>query len=576
MKYLIHTFLFVLILGCQSIHYQFINPKLPLSVQQTADEKSKYEAYAKNVMISSQGSETTKAGIEILKQGGNLIDAAVAMSFVISVERPQSTGLGGGGFLLFKKSDQAILEAWDFRERAPQKAHQNMYVDERGNVIPQKSLSGIAAGGIPGLVAGLDKIHREHGKLSWQKILEPAIRLAKQGFAVNTELSTALKFSEKNLAQFPSTKKIFFKGDQVLQQGELLVQTDLAKTLEQIAQAGAAAFYEGPFAAELLKYSKQESGYFSSDDFKKYQVKKRDALRGLFKGYEIYSMPPPSSGGLHILQILNMLQNDQLSANQTESIHLIASAQQSAFADRAEFLGDPDFINVPVAQLLNPKYLEKRRKDIPNNRARKMQEVSASKNNFIEPDHTTHFTLMDQEGNVITSTQTINGYFGSHLVVPNTGVLLNNEMDDFAIKSGVANLFGAVGNDKNNVQPMKTPLSSMSPTILMKNNQPVLALGSPSGTRILTCVASVILNYLEFKMPLYQAVATIRYHHQWTPDVLRVDEPGFPEPIKQKLANMGYQIEKNNLNCRIQAISHEGTTLHGVSDPRGEGLSLGY
>lgn len=576
MKYFFYITLIAFIGGCQSYAPNSQFPELPFAVNQSSEEKIKYEAKAENVMITSQGPETTKAGIEILKLGGNLIDAAIAMSFVISVERPQSTGLGGGGFLLFKKSDQAIPEAWDFRERAPQKAHQNMYLDESGNVIPQKSLSGIAAGGVPGLVAGLEKLHREHGKLSWQKIIQPAIRLAKQGFAVNTELSTALKFSEKNLAQFPSTKKIFFKGDQVLQQGELLVQTDLAKTLEQIAQAGAAAFYEGPFAAELLKYSKQESGYFSSDDFKKYQVKKRDALRGLFKGYEIYSMPPPSSGGLHILQILNMLQNDQLSANQTESIHLIASAQQSAFADRAEFLGDPDFVHIPVEQLLNRKYLEQRRKEIPINRARKMHEVSSSKNNFVVPDHTTHFTLMDQDGNVISSTQTINGYFGSHLVVPNTGVLLNNEMDDFAIKPGVANLFGAVGNDKNSVQPMKTPLSSMSPTIVMKNNQPVLALGSPSGTRILTCVASVILNYLEFNMPLYQAVATIRYHHQWTPDVLRVDEPGFPEPIKQKLANMGYQIEKNNLNCRIQAISREGSTLHGVSDPRGEGLSLGY
>lgn len=533
MKYVFYIFFYFLILGCQSYKPIKNHPELPLATIQSAEEKSKYEAIAENVMISSQGPETTQAGIEIIKLGGNLIDAAVAMSFVISVERPQSTGIGGGGFLLYKKANQTIPEAWDFRERAPLKSHEKMYLDEKGNVVPQKSLSGITAGGIPGLVAGLEKIHREHGKLSWQQIIQPAIRLAKNGFRVNDELANALKSSEKNLRNYPSTKGIFFNGDAILNKGDLLIQSDLAKTLDQIAKNGSKAFYEGQFAQELLSYSQKNNGYFSTDDLKSYQVKKRQAIQGQYKGYDIYSMPPPSSGGLHIIQILNMLQNDQLVFNQPESIHLIAAAQQSAFADRAEFLADPDFVQVPVLQLLNPKYLEKRRNEIPNHRARKMQEVSASKNNFVEPDHTTHFTLMDQAGNVITSTQTINGYFGSHLVIPNTGVILNNEMDDFAIKPGVANLFGAVGNDKNSVQPMKTPLSSMSPTIVMKKNQPVLALGSPSGTRILTCVASVILNYLEFKMPLYQAVATIRYHHQWTPDVLRVDEPGFPESTEQ-------------------------------------------
>lgn len=537
--------------------------------------KEEHEAFGKKYMISTQGRFSTQAGRKMFEQGGNAVDAAVAISFSISVERPQSTGIGGGGFMLIKTPEMKKPISLDFREKAPLKAHSKMYLDSKGNVIKRKSLDGIFAVGTPGLVAGVLEAHRRFGKLPLAKILEPSIKLAEEGFEVYPELDRALKAREKVLASFPASKKIFFKNNKVLQKGDRLIQKDLGKTLRAIAQKGHKGFYRGWVAKNLVATSKKYGGLIQHRDLRKYDVKERLPVEGTYKDYRIFSMAPPSSGGTHVIQILNTVEGDDLGKygpHHDKTIHLVSSAMQQAFADRARYLGDSDFVKVPIKQLTSKEYARKVRSSI-GEKAKKLKSVKAGV--FKEHDETTHFSVTDIDGNVVVSTQTINGWFGSGLVAEGTGIVLNNEMDDFATKVGASNLFGAIGGQNNLVAPMKRPLSSMSPTIVMKNNKPYLALGTPSGTRILTCVTSVILNYLEHALPLYDSVAAVRYHQQWSPDYIRFDEPGVPSQTVKKLNSRGHEVKFKNLGCKIQAISYEGDSLHGVSDPRGQGMSYG-
>jgi len=539
-------------------------------------KRSSYEAFGKKYMVSSQGKYATQAGLDIFELGGNVIDAAAAISFVLSVERPQSTGLGGGGFMLYFGAHSDKPMAIDFREKAPLKAHKNMYLDSAGNVIEKKSLDGIFAAGVPGLVAGIVETHEKYGKLPLKTILRPAIKLAEDGFKIYPELAKALGRRASVLVNYPASKKIFFEKGQVLKEGDHLIQKDLAKTLRSIAANGRNGFYAGWVANAIVKESLRLKGLISHRDLRKYNVKQRTPVVGKYKKYEIYSMAPPSSGGVHILQILNILENDQLGKlgpQHPQSIHLTASAMQAAFADRAKYLGDADFVKVPVAGLISKKYAKEIRSKFSLSKARK--NVIAENPFPYESSETTHFTVMDSAGEVVSSTQTINGYFGSGVVVPGTGIVLNNEMDDFANKVGAKNLFGAIGGDKNLVHAEKRPLSSMSPTIVFRDKTPILALGTPSGTRILTCVAQTILNYIEYNLPLYDSVAAIRYHQQWSPDEIRIDEKGFSSDVEDQLTKMGHSLRHKNLGCRIQAIAKENNSLHGVSDPRGQGLSKG-
>ena len=537
--------------------------------------KSEHEAKGKKYMIASQGRFSTAAGKKMFELGGNAIDAAVAISFSISVERPQSTGLGGGGFMLIKTPEMKEPIAMDFREKAPQKAYSKMYLNKKGEVIKNKSLNGIFAVGTPGLVAGVIAAHKRFGKLPLSIVLEPAITLASKGFKVYPELDKALKAKDKVLRKFPSTKKIFYKNNKVLKLGELLIQKDLSKTLMEISKKGIDGFYKGWVAKRIVKTNKLYGGLMTAIDLRKYNVKYRETIKGKYKDNVIYSMAPPSSGGVHVVQILNTVENDnlgELGPHHSKTIHLVSSAMQQAFADRARYLGDSDFVHVPIDKLISKKYALSIRESIHQD-AKKLKSVKAGV--FKEHDETTHFSVADNKGNVVVSTQTINGWFGSGLVAAGTGIVLNNEMDDFATKVGASNLFGAIGGKNNLVAPMKRPLSSMSPTIVLKNGKLVLALGTPSGTRILTCVTSVILNYIEHELPLYDAVAAVRYHHQWSPDEIRVDEPGFSKSLVKELVGKGYKINKKNLGCKIQAISYENGFLHGVSDPRGQGMSYG-
>lgn len=545
----------------------------------TADRpRVAHEAKAKDVMVTTQGGATTRAALTVMNQGGNIIDAFVAASFAISVERPHSTGIGGGGFLLYFEKASGKTYAFDFREIAPHRARANMYLTKKGETQPLLSQDGVLAVATPGLVRGLWDIHQRFGKLPWKDCIAPAIKIAREGFPLYPQLQEALIDRKDVLWEDPEAKATFFtKEGTVPLLGTIIYQENLAKTLEKIAREGVTAFYEGEVAAAMVKTIRDNGGILTHKDLREYKMKERDPVTGSFKGLKIFSMPPPSSGGIHVIQILKMLEPyelKKLKPQSVEAVHLTANAMQRAFLDRAMYLGDPDFNEVPVKKLLSEKYLSEMSAKINTQRAFKAEDVRPVKLPYESSD-TTHFTIADREGNLVASTQTINGWFGSGVMAHGTGIILNNEMDDFAQKVGAQNLFGAVGGKFNLAQPRKRPLSSMSPTIITKEGAPFMALGSPSGTRIITCVAQTILNAVEFEMPLYEAVSATRIHQQWQPDVLKIEAPFLTLEVEKELQKKGHKISHEGLGCSIQAIKREGKNWVGVSDPRGEGLAQG-
>ncbi|MBD67127.1 MAG: gamma-glutamyltransferase [Halobacteriovoraceae bacterium] len=574
---LLSTFIIVFIFSCS--HTSEIRKASLIS----GKKQSQYEARAKNYMISTQGHFTTQAAKYAIDQGGNIFDAATAASFAISVERPHSTGIGGGGFMILNHAKSQNVEAFDFREMAPSRAHSKMFLDKNGKQITEKSLTGPYASGVPGLVAGVLEVQKKYGKLPLSIVMKPAIDLAENGFEIYPALARALEAKSEKLCKFPASKKIFLNDNcSPKKAGERLFQKDLAQTLRIIAKKGREGFYAGEVAQKIVSSQKKYQGLITLSDLKNYQVKMREPVVGTFRGNKVVSMPPPSSGGTHVIQILNILESfplKELGPQSAEAIHLTASAMQIAFADRAAYLGDSDYADVPIKTLISKKYANALAKKIPRNKALSSKDFPISFDKILsEPDHTTHFTIMDGEGNVVTSTQTINGWFGSSLVAAGTGIVMNNEMDDFASHVGGVNLFGAIGGKNNLVEPGKRPLSSMSPSIVYnKKGEPILALGTPSGTRILTCVMQTILNYIEHDMPLWDAVSATRIHHQWQPEEIRVGPPGFDKSVEEKLKKMGHKLNHKSLGCSIQAIArYQDQTLHGVSDPRGEGSSVGF
>lgn len=537
-----------------------------------------HEAHAPHAMAATQGQATTRAALHVLNKGGNIIDAFVAASFTISVERPHSSGLGGGGFLLYYSRADNKVYAYDFREIAPLAGHSRMYLDKKGGPQPLLSQEGALAVATPGLVRGIWEIHQKYGRLPWSECLEPAIKLAREGFPLYEQLHEALDDRKELLFQDPEARFTFYtKEGNVPLLGTLIYQENLAKTLELIAREGARGFYEGQVASAIVKTVRDKRGILTHRDLREYKMKERDPVTGKYKGVEIFSMPPPSSGGIHVIQILKMLEPYKLKSygpQTTPAVHLTANSMQRAFLDRAQYLGDPDFSPIPVKQLLDPGYLQRLSKTINTDKARKWDKLEPIALPY-ESDDTTHFSIADKEGNLVASTQTINGWFGSGVIAQGTGIILNNEMDDFAQKLGAQNLFGAVGGKYNLVEPRKRPLSSMSPTILLSKGKPFMALGSPSGTRIITCVAQTILNAVEFEMPLYEAVAATRIHQQWQPDVLKIEAPYLPGDVEEELREKGHTISREQLGCSVQAVKREKKGWVGVSDPRGEGLALG-
>lgn len=528
--------------------------------------------------VATQGFGSTEAAKQVFLKGGNLIDAFIAASFAISVERPQSTGLGGGGFLIFHHRKEDKSYAFDFRESAPKLAFAEMYLQADGKLNKNLSKEGVLSVGVPGLVAGLFEIHKKFGKLPWAELLDSSIQLAETGIEVYPHLEKAIQQQSEVLLKDSEAKKIFFKPDKVpLKVGDRLVQKDLARSLREIQKHGRKGFYNSWISSSLLDLMASSGGLIQKTDLESYEVKSRNPVSGTYKNFRIVSMPPPSSGGIMLIQNLNLLENADLKRGpgDPKNLALTASSLQQAFADRAEYLGDADFGFIPQSELMDKNY------GLQN--FRRLRERPRLKSNEVragllreEPSETVHMSMMDSEGNAISSTQTINGWFGSGVVIPKTGILLNNEMDDFSIKTGTANLYGAIGGEPNKIESNKRPLSSMSPSLVFSKDEkkPILSLGSPSGTRIISCVLLSLLNILEYEMPLDEAQLSLRYHHQWMPDKIFVEEPGFPSETQASLSALGFEIEVKDLGCRIQAIQRIGSELIAISDPRGEGSAF--
>jgi len=538
-----------------------------------------HPVHARGGMVASESALATQVGVDVLRKGGNAVDAAVAVGFALAVTLPNAGNLGGGGFMVVHDAKTGKATAIDFREMAPAAASRNMYLDANGNVVPNKSLYTHHAVGVPGSVAGLLHALENYGSKARGEVIAPAIRLAEKGYPVSAQLASLLEAERKNLQPWEATRAVFFRGDRPLQSGEPLVQRDLAKSLKLIAQRGRAGFYEGPIAQAIEAEMKRHGGLLTQQDLRNYKVVEREPVRGDYRGYQIVSMPPPSSGGAHIVQILNMLERYPLKDyghNSAQTMHLMAEAMKLAYADRSEYLGDPDFVKVPLKGLTSKRYAEQLARGIDPDKARPAKEIKPGQPQPHESDQTTHYSVADSQGNVVAVTYTLNLNFGSGIVVPGTGILLNNEMDDFAAKPGVPNAFGLIGGDANAVQPTKRPLSSMSPTIVLKDGKPWVVTGSPGGARIITTTLQTIVNMIDFGMNPAEAAAAPRFHHQWAPDELRV-ERGISRDTIRLLEAKGHKVVEKPTMGRTQTIQITNSGFYGYSDPRNpDGATLGF
>lgn len=538
-----------------------------------------HPVYGKNGMVASEQGLATQVGLDILKQGGNAIDAAVAVGFALAVVLPNAGNIGGGGFMVLHDDKTGKDVAIDFREIAPAKASRDMYLDNQGNVIDGKSLFTHDASGVPGTVAGMEYALKKWGTMPLSKVLEPAIKLADKGFIVSDVLAQTLKEEKSTLGKWSASKAIFFKNGEPLKSGDLLVQKDLAKSLRLIAKQGAKAFYQGEIATKIAKEMQSHGGTMTLEDLKAYKVVERQPIIGDYRGYKVVTMPPPSSGGVHLIEILNMLEHYPIKedgVNSAKNIHHMAESMKLAYADRSEYLGDPDFVKIPVTGLTSKAYANELVKTIDDNKARLSSTIKPGKPQPYESDQTTHFSVMDKAGNAVAVTYTLNLNFGSGIVVEGTGILLNNEMDDFSVKPGVPNAFGLVGGTANAIEAKKRPLSSMTPTIVMKNNKPWLVTGSPGGARIITTVLQSVVNTIDHEMNPAEAIITPRVHHQWLPDELRVEEGISPDTIKL-LQDKGHKVVTKAPMGRIQIIQADDSGFYGYSDPRNpDGKTLGF
>jgi gamma-glutamyltranspeptidase/glutathione hydrolase len=516
----------------------------------------------------------TEAGRRVLSDGGNAIDAAVAVGYTMAVTHPVAGNLGGGGFAIIRMADGKTYSL-DFREMAPGKATRNMYLDAAGNVVPKLSLDGYLAAGVPGTVAGMSAMVDKFGTKKLVSLIQPAISYAERGFFISARNAETFVEHKDRLSKYASSRKYFLKPDgSTYKEGDVLVQKDLAKTLRLIAKEGPKAFYEGPIAELIEKDMKANGGIMSKEDLKRYKPIWREPVRGTYRGYEIISMGPPSSGGTHIIQMLNTLEGYDLQTmghNSAATVNVMAEAMRFAYADRSEYMGDPDFVKVPLDILTSKSYAERLRNRIRQGTATPSDQVRPG-TSFPEGSNTTHYSVADRWGNAVAVTYTINDYYGSAAAVDGAGFLLNNEMDDFAIKPGVPNLYGLLGGDANAVEPYKRPLSSMSPSIVLKDGQVYLVLGSPGGSRIITTVLQVILNVVDHGMTIREAVDAPRVHLQWIPDELRIEKNGLSADTIAKLTSMGYKVQVRGNMGDVNSIMVDPKTRSYLiaSDPRNE------
>ena len=536
---------------------------------------------AKNGMVSSQERRASEIGVEILKRGGNAVDAAVAVGFAQAVTLPRAGNLGGGGFMLVHIAKTKETIAIDYREIAPSASHRDMFLNSAGEPDPVKSRDSGLAIGVPGTVRGLALAHEKYGsgKLTLAQLIEPAARLAREGIPVEDDLADSLGAVTAKFAKFPSSAAIFLKDGKALPRGATLVQSDLATTLEAIRQQGPDAFYTGRIGAAIAKSVQAVGGIMTQADMAAYKPALRPVVKGSYRGIEIASMPPPSSGGVHLVQILNILEGYDLKAmgaGSAAALHTMAEAMKPAYADRATFLGDPDRVKVPVNGLTSKAYAAKQRAGIEIARARKADEIKAGDPLPHEADQTTHFSVVDSEGNAVANTYTLNFSFGMGMVADGTGVIMNNEMDDFSAKAGAQNAYGLVGGDVNSVHPGARPLSSMTPTLLFRDGKLFMVTGSPGGSRIITTVLQVIVNVVDFGMNVAEAVAAPRIHHQWRPDALAI-ETGFSPDTLRLLTERGHTVRPGNTSGSANSILLTAEGLTGASDPRQRGTAaVGY
>ena len=554
----------------------------PALAQDTYSDMDRvHPVWARSGMVASQEAVATQIGVDVLKQGGNAVDAAVAVGFALAVTLPQAGNLGGGGFMIVHDAESGETVAIDYREKAPGSASRDMFLDTAGNADADKSQRSGLAVGVPGTVAGLTLALERYGTMSLRDVMAPAIRLAEEGVLVTPDLSDSLKANAEELMAWPSSARIFFKdGGAPYEPGDILRQPDLAKSLRQIAEGGPDAFYKGDIARLIATAMAQNGGLVTAADLEAYQAVVREPVRGTYRDYEVVSMPPPSSGGVHIIQILNILEGlpiGYLGHNSAETIHLMAEAMKLAYADRSQYLGDSDFVDVPVEGLTSKEYAETLRQGINAYRATPSATIKPNDPVPFESDQTTHFSVVDSHGNAVANSYTINFSYGLGLVAEGTGILLNNEMDDFSAKPGVPNAYGLLGGAANAVEPGKRPLSSMSPTIVLKDGQPVIVTGSPGGSRIITTVLQVIMNVVDHGMNIAEASVAPRIHHQWLPDELRVEE-GLSLDTIRLLEAKGHTVRIQPVMGSTHSIMRrEDSALFGASDPRRpSALTAGY
>jgi gamma-glutamyltranspeptidase/glutathione hydrolase len=542
---------------------------------------------AQHAVVATVSEIASRIGVEVMKRGGNAVDAAVAVALALAVTWPEAGNLGGGGFMLIRRAD-GRAEVIDYRERAPLAATRDMYLDEAGNVRKGLSTVGYKAVAVPGTVAGLALALSRHGRMKWADLVEPARKLAAEGFILSSFVANSLKANASLLEKFPESRRIFLRNGRLYNQGERFVQPELAATLARLKQYGPREFYEGETARLIVEDMKANGGLITARDLKEYEPTIRQPLRGSYRGCEILTMRPPSSGGVALIEMLNMLERYNLAAlghNSTDEIHLLVEVMRRAFADRAKYLGDDDFVKVPVAGLISKEYAARLAQSIDLVRATPSSSIQPGQPAEYESSQTTHFTIVDGEGNVVSNTYTLNNSYGSGVTAKGTGVLLNDEMDDFTSKPGVPNMYGLIQSEANQIAPRKRPLSAMTPTIVLKDGKVWFALGSPGGPTIISTVLQVIVNVIDFGMNLQQAIDAPRFHHQWLPDEISW-EPFWADPYtRAALEKRGHRFAKEPRRIgdvhaiMIDLKSGMGCDTSprlGASDFRRGGTAIGY
>ncbi len=548
---------------------------------QLAMPAAKHPVRAKHGMVVSADELASRVGVEILKKGGNAVDAAVAVGFALAVTFPGAGNIGGGGYMVIRMDDGTTATI-DYREKAPAKAARDMFLDENGHFVPERSQEGYLSSGVPGSVAGLLHALAKYGTMDRKTVLQPAIDLARKGFRVNAELAEDLRADLRILSHYPSSMKSFTKDGTPYEEGDLLVQKDLAETLRRIQRSGRDGFYKGKTADLIVAEMRRGGGLITAEDLQSYQPIERPPIYGTYRGYKIVSMGPSSAGGICLVEMLNLLEPFNLAASgfaSSRTVSYMAEAMKLAYADRSKYLGDSDFFPVPVSRLISKEYAAERGKLLDTRKATPSTMIAPGVIPLKEGTHTTHYSVVDKSGNAVSVTTTINSWFGNKIVVEGAGFFLNNEMDDFSAKPGAPNIYGLVGGEANSIQPGKRMLSSMTPTIVLKDDKPFLVIGSPGGSTIITTVLEVILNVIDHRMNIAEAIDAPRVHHQWLPDTLYYEKYGLARDVIENLEKRGYDVRQRRGTQGVAEgiiIDRKDGILFGSSDSREYGGAVGY